>query len=165
MYFAVKSAMLRDKKLVWIDETVFTFNTFRKRAWAGKYSRITISDADAQIKTIALIAAISEGSGLEAFALHPLSINTEDFIAFIHLLLDKFGNQEFAIFMDNLRVHKSKQTLEVCKTLKVQPIFNVPYSPDFNGIETYFSLIKGQYKNMLLQKLIKGIRPDSSLLV
>ena len=47
MYFAVKSARLRDKKLVWIDEAVFTFNTFRKRAWAGKYSRITISDADA----------------------------------------------------------------------------------------------------------------------
>ena len=102
---------------------------------------------------------------LKHIALHPLSINTEDFIAFIQLLSDKFGNKEFAIFMDNLRVHKSKQTLEVCKTLKVQPIFNVPYSPDFNGIETYFSLIKGQYKNMLLQKLIKGIRPDSSLLV
>ena len=47
MYHAVKSARLRDKKLVWIDEAVFTFNTFRKRAWAGKYSRITISDADA----------------------------------------------------------------------------------------------------------------------
>ena len=93
---------------------------------------------------IALIAAISEDSGLEAFAIHPLSINTEDFIGFIQLLSDKFGNQEFAIFMDNLRVHKSKQTLEVCKTLKIQPIFNVPYSPDFNGIETYFSSIKGQ---------------------
>ena len=47
MFFAVKLARLRDKKLVWIDEAVFTFNTFRKRAWAGKYSRITLSDADA----------------------------------------------------------------------------------------------------------------------
>ena len=47
MFFAVKSARLRDKKLVWIDEAVFTFNTFSKRAWASKYSRIIISDADA----------------------------------------------------------------------------------------------------------------------
>ena len=30
MYFAVKSTMLRDKKLVWIDEALFTLNTFRK---------------------------------------------------------------------------------------------------------------------------------------
>jgi hypothetical protein len=31
---------------------------------------------------MALIAAISEDGGLEAFELHPRSINTEDFVAF-----------------------------------------------------------------------------------
>jgi transposase len=40
--------------------------------------------------------------------------------------------------MDNLQVHKTKEVLETCKRLKVRPIFNVPYSPAFNGIETYF---------------------------
>ena len=67
--------------------------------------------------------------------------------------------------MDNMKVHKSKQTFEVCKALKVQPIFNVPYSPDFNGIETYFSLVKAHYKKLILQKMVKGIRPDSLSLV
>ena len=46
MYHAVKSTRLRDKKLVWIDEAVFTFNTFSTRAWSGINSRITVSDAD-----------------------------------------------------------------------------------------------------------------------
>ena len=81
------------------------------------------------------------------------------------MLSDMFCGQEFAIFMDNMRVHKSKLVLEVCKTLKIQPIFNVPYSPDFNGIEAYFSLVKGHYKKLILQKMIKGIRPDSKSLV
>ena len=81
------------------------------------------------------------------------------------MLSEKFSGQEFAIFMDNMKVHKSKQTFEVCKALKVQRIFNVPYSPDFNGIEAYFSLVKGHYKKMILQKMIKGIRPDSQSLV
>jgi hypothetical protein len=41
----------------------------------------------------------------------------------------------------------------------------VPYSPDFNGIESYFSLVKGLYKKLMLQQLMKGIRPDSGKLV
>ena len=107
MYHAVKSTRLRDKKLVWIDEAVFTFNTFSTRAWSSKHSRITVCDADLQIKTIALIAAISEDYGLEAFAIHPKSINSENFVAFIQLLSLRFAGQEFAVFMDNLKVHKS----------------------------------------------------------
>jgi hypothetical protein len=35
------------------------------------------------------------------------------------------------------------------------PIFNVPYSPQFNGIESYFSLLKSEYKKLLLQYLVK----------
>ena len=46
MYHSVKTTRLRDKKLVWIDEAVFTFNTFSTRAWSGKHSRITVCDAD-----------------------------------------------------------------------------------------------------------------------
>ena len=63
--------------------------------------------------------------------------------------------------MDNLHVHKTKNALKTCKRLKVRPIFNVPYSPDFNGIETYFSLLKGEYKKLLLERLIKGFKVDS----
>jgi transposase len=53
--------------------------------------------------------------------------------------------------MDNLRLHKTKAVTEACKRLKVRTIFNVPYSPDFNGIETYFSLLKGEYKKLILK--------------
>ena len=83
MFQAVKTTRLRDKKLVWIDEAVFTFNTFNTKAWSGKYSRITVKDADAKIKTLALIAAISEDRGLEAFAIYPRAITSENFVAFI----------------------------------------------------------------------------------
>jgi hypothetical protein len=31
----------------------------------------------------------------------------------------------------------------------------VPYSPDFNGIESYFSMVKREYKKLLLQQLMK----------
>ena len=114
---------------------------------------------------MAFLGAISDNEGLEAFTIHPNSITTKEFIEFVEMLSDKFHGQEFAIFMDNLQVHKTKDVLETCKRLKARPIFNVPYCPDFNGIETYFSLLKGEYKKLILEKLIKGIKVDSSSMI
>ena len=74
------------------------------------------------------------------------------------MLSAKFLGQEFAIFIDNLQVHKTKEFLETCKRLKARPIFNLPYRPTFNGIETYFSLLKGEYKKLLLERLIRASR-------
>ena len=62
-------------------------------------------------------------------------------------------------------MHKTKKVLETCKRLNARPIFNVPYSPDFNGIETYFSLLKGEYKKLILERINKGIKVDSSSLI
>ena len=58
-------------------------------------------------------------------------------------------------------MHKTEEVLETCKRLKARPIFNVPYSPDFNGIETYFPLLKGEYKKLILERIIKGIKVES----
>ena len=124
-----------------------------------------MNDADIRIKTMAFLGAISDNEGLEAYTIHPNSITTKEFIEFVEMLSDKFHGQEFAIFMDNLQVHKTKEVLETCKRLKARPIFNVPYSPDFNDIETYFSLIKGEYKKLILERLIKGIKVDSSSMI
>ena len=83
----------------------------------------------------------------------------------MEILSSKFHGQDFAIFMDNLQVHKTKDVIETCKRLKARPIFNVPYSPDFNGIETYFSLLKGEYKKLILERLIKCVKVDSQSLI
>ena len=45
------------------------------------------------------------------------------------------------------------------------PIFNVPYSPQFNGIESYFSLVKGEYKKLLLKYLILNQKFDVHALI
>ena len=165
MYDAVKATRHRDVKLVWVDEAMFTFNTFSKRAWSAKHQSIEVNDADVRIKTMALLGAISDNGGLEAYAIHPKSITTKELIEFVEMLSEKFHGSEFAIFMDNLQVHKTKDVLETCKHLKARPIFNVPYSPAFNDIETYFSLLKGEYKKLILERLIKGFKVDSSSLI
>ena len=165
MYDAVKVTRLRDVKLVWVDEAMFTFNTFSTRAWSAKHQSIEVNDADIRIKSMAFLGAISDNGGLEAYTMHAKAITTKEFIEFVEMLSAKFHGQDFAIFMDNLQVHKTKEVLETCKRLKARPIFNVPYSPDFNGIETYFSLLKGEYKKLILERLIKGVKVDSQSLI
>ena len=41
----------------------------------------------------------------------------------------------------------------------------MPYSPEFNGIESYFSLVKAEYKKLLLQHLMKDIPAETHKLV
>ena len=52
-------------------------------------------------------------------------------------------------------VHKAEAVTKVYAELEMTPIFNIPYSPQFNGIESYFSLLKNEYKKLLLKYLVK----------
>ena len=50
------------------------------------------------------------------------------------------------LFMDNLSVHKTRLVKELYEELELTPIFNAPYSPKYNGIESYWFLLKQIYK-------------------
>ena len=139
MHALLKHMQESNTKVVFIDETVFTFSTFRSKGWAHRKERVKVIDQDIRVKTLALIAAISEDGGLIDFIIHPRAINTEVFIAFIKQLSVKLGGGDFALFLDNLTVHKTKDAKLLFEELNITEIFNVPYCPQFNGIESYFS--------------------------
>ena len=71
-------------QIVYLDVTMFTISTFRVKSWSNNRDRVKVNDSNLKIKTLALIAAISEDGGLVDFALHPKAINTESFVAFIN---------------------------------------------------------------------------------
>ena len=126
-------------RVIYLDETVFTFSTFRSKGWAHKRDRIKVNDSDLKVQTLALIAAISEDGGLIDFAIHPKAINTEVFVSFVKQMSEKVGGEDFALFLDNLSMHKTKDAKLLFESLNITEIFNVPYCPQFNGIESYFS--------------------------
>lgn len=69
------------------------------------------------------------------------------------------------MFLDNLSVHKTKEAKLLFEELNITEIFNVPYCPQFNGIESYFSQVKAYYKKHLLQWVIKGATYDTISLI
>ena len=89
------------------------------------------------------------------------TINTEIFVAFISQIADKLGGGDFALFLDNLSVHKTKDAKHVFEKLNITEIFNVPYCPQFNGIESYFSQLKATYKKLLLKCVINDAPYDT----
>jgi transposase len=147
----VKQMEESQTRVVYLDETVFTFRTFRSKGWAHRRDRIKVNDSDLKVQTLALIAAISEDGGLIDFAIHPRAINTDVFVAFVRQLSEKLGGGDFALFLDNLSVHKTKDAKLLFEALNITEIFNVPYCPQFNGIESYFSQIKATYKKLFLE--------------
>ena len=58
------------------------------------------------------------------------------------------------MFLDNLSVHKTKDAKLLFEELNITEIFNVPYCPQFNGIESYFSQVKATYKKLFLASVI-----------
>ena len=148
-------------RVIYLDETMFTFSTFRAKGWANKKDRIKINDSDLKVQTLALIAAISEDGGLIDYAIHPKAINTEVFVGFVRQLSEKLAGDDFALFLDNLSVHKTKDAKSLFEELNITEIFNVPYCPQFNGIESYFAQVKATYKKTLLKSVIRDIHYDT----
>ena len=113
----------------YLDETMFTFSKFTLKGWAHNRERIRINDSEFKVTTLAVIAAISEEHGLIDYIVHPKAINTEVFVAFINQIAEKLGGGDFALFLDNLSVHKTKVAKLVFEKLNITEIFNVPYCP------------------------------------
>ena len=51
-------------------------------------------------------------------------------------------------------MHKAKEAKLLFEELNITEIFNVPYCPQFNGIESYFSQVKATYKKQFLKAVI-----------
>ena len=56
--------------------------------------------------------------------------------------------------MDNLSVHRSLVVRERLDELSIAYIYSPPYSPDFNGIESVFSIFKNKLKKERMQAIL-----------
>ena len=62
-------------------------------------------------------------------------------------------------------MHKTKDAKHLFEKLNITEIFNVPYCPQFNGIESYFSQLKATYKKLLLKFAISDAPYDTMGLI
>ena len=73
-------------------------------------------------------------------------------------MLKQNPKSKLTIFLDNLRVHHTKGVKAFCAERDVELIFNVPYYPDGNPIETIFSKVKRIFKSYKAQDVVNGLK-------
>ena len=70
------------------------------------------------------------------------SVNIDKFKVFLDELRSKYFFDDICIYMDNLSVHISRVIKDRLDELGFAYVYGPPYSPDFNGVESVFSIVK-----------------------
>ena len=59
---------------------------------------------------------------------------------------NNFEDHKPVLFMDNARIHHSKEFIVKNFENKIRILYKAPYSPNLNPIENFFSLLISKYK-------------------
>jgi transposase len=134
-----------------VNESYFTSLTAQPGAYSLPNAPLIEPLADAMTTRVALVAAISADRGLEGFF---TTTGSMDGPAFCQILphIDHHGPGA-VVLMDNVAYHKSGYMKDQLKEFGIQAVFNVAYSPNLNGIERYFSIVKRNYKAIKLNSI------------
>ena len=84
------------------------------------------------------------------------SYDAPKFIVFLKEVRAAVGEGKVYLFLDNCSVHH--QRLEVApafKELDIEPVWNLPYCPEYNAaVERYWAQLKSRYRPLLLQRML-----------
>ena len=142
----LRAAIKQKRKIIWLDETMFTKTTNLEQEWSKRNKNIWLPVERINTRYTAVIAAISEGYGFEYFELHDCAVDSEIFCGFIRQLRQLNQGKQITVVMDNLTAHKTQNAIELMRELNIEWIWVVPYSPEYNAIELPFSQVKKVYK-------------------
>ena len=127
----VQQAVDSRKKIVFLDECVFTRTTCQKFEWSRLYTNLRTPSETIGTGYTAVCATISEGCGVEHIEMYDEALNEASFKEYLKVLASKNKRRKLVVFMDNLAVHKTREVQDLMRQLKIEWVWNVPYMPDF----------------------------------
>ena len=127
-----------------------------KREYSSLHNNLQVDYRGFNLKTTAVIAAISHRQGLVAWKDYNKAVKIPDFVDFIQLLNQKVNAKSWSMFMDNLSVHRSKAVRNELERINVTPIYNVVYSPEYNPIEMSFAIVKQRFRALKTNDIINN---------
>jgi transposase len=151
----VTEALEARKKIIFIDEAMFTYSTNAMLAYAPNRQNICVDEKLSSAPAIAMVAGVSVEAGLESWLAKPRSIDSDAFISFIEGLVAQNLSKEITLFLDNASIHRSKKVTSFLKDNGIEAIYNVPYSPQFNPIEHVWAQVKAVFKRRKLELFLQ----------
>ena len=97
---------------------------------------------------------MSSKTGLMLYQTKDKFFDKHDIVEFLELLRKKKPKGKLAVFWDNCATHFSKAASDAASKLRIVLIRNVPYKPEFNGIERVWARMKWIFRRTVLRKKI-----------
>ena len=110
MIRALKRAKKDGYKIIYIDETMFTRSTVPRTEYCLPNRNVTVDKSWINEPTMAVLSGISREKGQELFMLFPKSVNVPKFKEYLIKLREENDDTKVCLFMDNLSVHKAKES-------------------------------------------------------
>ena len=157
---ALEQVKARGLKLMWLDETNFTKLALQTIEWSRRLTNLSVDQQDVYTGYRSVIATISEERGVELISIQAKAVTEYDFLRYLVDLSRANDKRPFALFMDNLSVHKTNAVKLMYERLQITPLFNIPYHPDNNPIEACFSQVKRHFSSRRLHCLANSLEFD-----
>ena len=146
--FTEKIAMIKEKNLVFIDESGIDDNEFYAYGWAPKGKRLFADRPEFKGKRISIIGALNQGK-VGAPCVFEGYCNSELFEAYVENMLVPVLKPGQTVILDNASFHKSVKTRKLIENVGCKVLFLPPYSPDFNPTEHFWFAIKHAVRKIL----------------
>ena len=144
---------------------MITKKTFNTHVWTRPRSNITLDQGETYTKTKAVILAISREKGIESIMFFEKSINKQKFRIFLEEIRSANPYEDVMLMMDNLSLHKSRDTRNRMDELNFHYVYTPVYSPQYNGIEEVISMGKRLIKNRRLEKILSYEGPGLTQII
>lgn len=144
--YACELGRISDSNLVFLDETGFNKHTTRSYGYSLVNTKAHLNVDANKGTNISLMCAIDD-SGLLFYQYKQGSFTSETFIEFLNNGLGSYlmANPAKILIMDNAAIHKSALLAQYFQNRNIRVKYTVPYSPELNPIEEFFSMIKSRY--------------------
>lgn len=134
-------------KTICLDETSIYLNMTLSYGRSRSGTRVIKKTNKYPYKRYNLLCAISANKviGWKLYPERKGGVKTTDILEFYdEFIKDKYKNH--LVIMDNAVIHKSKIISETIENSKNELLYSVPYHPETNAIEEYFSQLKHYIK-------------------
>ena len=123
-----------------IDEVCIYFHESPRYGYAPRGKRVVHrTNKPPRSNKLSMLLAISNKRGIVAHKCLAGSFNTASFTDFLNSLDVRSGTP---LILDNVSFHRSRAATEVAQAKGYRLLYTPPYCPDFNPVESAFSVIK-----------------------
>ena len=133
-------------RFIYIDETMFSRKSMPTSEWSLPKKNYELDQAHWNEPVLAWLMGISYEKGREYSQIFRKSVDIPKFKEYLQALRNSVGDEKVCIFLDNLKAHKSEESLNEMRRLGFRYVFNVCYAPEYNPIELVFSKLKQRFK-------------------